>query len=336
MRKHYILIFLLSFLYSCNSNSFKIQGEITELNSDTIYIIHDDPTSKIDTLTVKDKKFNYEIELDTTTLMRLFWGEKNYLPIIATKPGEMKITGRPGEFTIEGKGDFMDIQHFTDSIAKKFEGEELLIETEKYIRAHTQSYLSSYLIDLYFIQKNHPDYEKANQLIEAISGTLRDCRILNVIQEEVENNKKKDKYLSYFTCKDRNNKYLSLITKDKYTLVNFWASWDKESKEWHDSLYAQLPNIPDKKLYVINISLDNDRNTWLDACLPDTTEWKESCELKSWNSSAVQQNHINRLPENILIDRNRKILRKNIIPKDIPAVIKQLIEEEKAKTNKKK
>ena len=46
-------------------------------------------------------------------------------------------------------------------------------------------------------------------------------------KDKIERN---EEYLTYFSCKDRKGKYVSWSSSENnYTLLNFWASWDKAS-----------------------------------------------------------------------------------------------------------
>lgn len=337
MKKQHLFILLLTFFYSCNSNkSLEIEAEITSPQKDTLYIIHDDPVSKIDTVYLENNKFSYQTPIDTITLIRLYIENNKYIPLIATQPGKIKITGTMEQPILTGKGSCMEIQHFNDSIGNKYTGKDLIKETESYIRKHPQSFLSAYLIDKYFIQVKEPDYKKIEELINSLSGTIRDCRILTVAQEDIKRNQKETNYVSYFTCKDRNGKFVGITENKNFTLLNFWASWDKESCEQKDSIHAILPKIKKGKLTVINLSLDSNEDEWSSQCKPDTTAWKECCDFKGWNNNAVLQNKIARLPQNILIDNSRKIIQRNIQPQALPDLIEKLIQEKEAQNKKKK
>lgn len=335
--QHFIIPFLAIFLSCCSNKTFELEANITDLQNDTIYIIHDDPTSKVDTIYVKNSQFNYQTRIDTTTLMRLYTEESNrYIPLIVTQPGKIKLSGTLQSIKLEGKGSCMEFQHYKDSIANNYKEKDLLDKTEEYIRKHPQSYLSAYLIDSYFIQVKEPDYERIDAIINSLSGTIHDCRILTVAQEEIKRNQKNTNYVSYFTCKDRKGKFVGITENKNFTLLNFWASWDKESCILKDSLYAKIPKIKKGTLTVINLSLDNDSKAWESHCKTDTTAWKECCDFKGWTSNAIQQNKITSIPQNILIDNSRKIIQRNVIPQELPGIIDKLIKEKEAQNKKKK
>ena len=89
--------------------------------------------------------------------------------------------------------------------------------------------------------------------------------------------------------------------------------------------------FPEKKFRVLNISLDYEKKKWLEACKEDSKQWIEVCDYKGWSNQVVKQNNIHKLPANILIDRNRKVLGKDLTEKDLYTTVEQLIKKEEKK-----
>lgn len=131
---------------------------------------------------------------------------------------------------------------------------------------------------------------------------------------------------------NRSGKYVTWSSSENnYTLLNFWASWDKASVSVRDSLAKMVKEFPEKKFRVLNISLDYEKKKWLEACKEDSKQWVEVCDYKGWSNQVVKQNNIHKLPANILIDRNRKVLGKDLTEKDLYTTVEQLIKKEEKK-----
>lgn len=118
-------------------------------------------------------------------------------------------------------------------------------------------------------------------------------------------------------------------TQKQYSLINFWASWDKESLEIKDSLYTLCEKFSKSNLRIVNFSLDYNKEEWQKNTRKDTEQWIEVCDYKGWNNQILKQQNVQRLPFNILIDRNRKILGTNLYGKALQAKIEALIAEDK-------
>ena len=118
---------------------------------------------------------------------------------------------------------------------------------------------------------------------------------------------------------------------DKYILLDFWASWDKASMAAQDSLVNVQKALKKEKFLIVSLSLDLDKKEWLKACDKDTIRWKQVCDFKGWDNSIVKQQGITRLPANLLIAPNKRVVARAIRGKALIDKVKQLIEQDKEK-----
>lgn len=325
-------------LSSCSGKqNFTLKGELNTSDSsdEPILVIYDDPEAKLDTIYPKKGKFTYMLSPDTLTLMRLANRQGEIIPIFADKGWEVQLKGTFSQPELKGTGANLEYQEFLQSIAAIRKDEKASAkEAEKFIQSHPQSVVSAYLLDRYFIQQPHPDVRLIQKLIKPLSGTVKDSRILSVAMKALPSQKASDvTYLSYYSCKDRNGKYISWNSNDRppYTLVNFWASWSETSLSEREKLKELVSSLAPQTLKILNVSLDIQKEKWLDQCKPDTTSWIETCDFKGWENQLVKQHHIDRLPANILIDKNRKIIDSNLTGEQI----RKKIQEDKDKESKK-
>ena len=80
MNKLLFLLVLTVGWAGCQGNSgFKLQAELDDVQSDTLWMVYDDPMLKIDTIYTENGKFTYETEADTLNLCRLLsFGRKKH------------------------------------------------------------------------------------------------------------------------------------------------------------------------------------------------------------------------------------------------------------------
>lgn len=337
MRKIVFLLIVVTGLISCKKKpEFVLQAELQDYPSEEILVVYDDPVSKLDTIVPQNGKFIYTFAPDTLTLFRLVSPDNGRtIPVVADKTLHMNLTGTFENPVISGDGENGEYGKFLESIQGiKNDRTAVLKKVEEYITLHPQSFISAYLINEYFVQVPQPDIEKIRSLIDPLGGSIKDSRILGVVLKSIpakSKNERDDQYLAYFSCKDRNGKYIpwSNTTENSYTLLNFWASWDKASITTRDSLYETAKKFPEDRFRVLNISLDYEKEKWLDACKDDSKQWIEVCDYKGWGNPIVKQNNINQLPTSILIDRSRKIIDKNLYGTALYTKVEQLIREEK-------
>lgn len=291
-----------------------LQAEMDGLADKPVLVVYDDPVSKLDTIFPREGRFDYAFVPDTTTLFRLVLLETGEtIPVFADKGQKMTLNGTFQSPTITGDGTNGEYGMALKEIQALKDSASIVQAVEKFIQTHPSSFASAYLINQYFIQTSSPDTKKIERLIAPLTGDIKDSRILSVILKALpsqENNvQRNQEYVNYFSCKDREGKYISWAgEKGSYTLLNFWASWDKESLIRRDSLAKLVGKFPEKKFKILNISLDYEKGKWLEKCKKDTGQWIETCDFKGWSNPVVKQNQIHALPANILINNNRKII----------------------------
>lgn len=321
---------LLSLLSSCGGNGaeFTLKGNLGTEKGEKILLVYDDPIAKIDTISTEKGKFEYHFIPDTITLMRIIDKDGNVIPVFADKGWTVNFKGSFTNYSIEGDGPNRDYQDFLNTIEEVKSNEEISQKAEEFILSHPQSFASAYLINRYFIQVAHPDIDKINELITPLNGEIKDSRVLNVAMKSIPSKETNPKtHLNYFSIRNRDSQYITWNNKNgKYILINFWASWDANSITARDQLVSTLNELPKGQLKVISVSLDYDKDKWLNSCIKDTDNWIETCDFNGWEMPLVKQNNIISLPSNILIDNQRKIIAKDIYGKSLANTMNQQTE----------
>ena len=63
-----------------------------------------------------------------------------------------------------------------------------------------------------------------------------------------------------------------------------------------------------KNFTILGVSLDDDKDSWLEAIQDDKLNWQHISDLKKWESIVVSAYQIEGIPFNILIDPTGKII----------------------------
>lgn len=115
------------------------------------------------------------------------------------------------------------------------------------------------------------------------------------------------------TMNDVNDKPFSLSQlKGKYVLIDFWASWCGPCRGENPNIVAAYNQFKDKNFTVLGVSLDEDKQDWINAIAEDQLPWQHISDLKKWRSSVVGLYGIDGIPYSVLVDPQGKIIAANL------------------------
>lgn len=341
MKKAAIFISIILFTFiSCNKNTeFTLKGQIEGLKSDTLLVYYQLPEFKLDTIYAEKGQFEYKIVPDTFTIFSLIFDSLNHYPIYADKSESVEINGKTDSLIIKGKGENEYLQQSLASL-DNLTTDSLYITLDSIIKSNPFSFTSLYLVDKYYAQDSLPDYQKIKDLINGLSGAIRDTPYMMELQAKIEKLTKYKSNAGIYTLlgKTREGKDFNWGSfKNNYILIDLWASWDPQSIEAQDSLTTVLKALKKKKFQVVSLSLDLDKEAWLKASERDTTQWTQICDFTGWNNKVVKDQSIHTLPSNILLDPYKRIIAKDIRGQELIDKVKELLkqDEEKEKARKK-
>jgi len=111
------------------------------------------------------------------------------------------------------------------------------------------------------------------------------------------------------TMNDVDGKPFSLSQlRGKYVLVDFWASWCGPCREENPNVVAAYNQFKDKNFTVLGVSLDKNKQAWIDAIKEDKLNWQHISDLQYWSSAAAPLYGFDGIPYNVLIDPQGKII----------------------------
>lgn len=125
---------------------------------------------------------------------------------------------------------------------------------------------------------------------------------------------------------DPNGKELRLSSyRGKVVLIDFWASWCKPCRVEMPKVLALYKKYKDKGFEIFGVSLDKEKESWVQAIKQDGIIWPQVSDLKFWNSEVVGIFNVEAIPYTILVDRDGKIIAKGLRADELEDKLKEIL-----------
>ncbi len=129
-----------------------------------------------------------------------------------------------------------------------------------------------------------------------------------------------------FVQNDTANVPVSLASfKGKYVLLDFWASWCKPCRVENPNVVAAYQAFKDKNFTVLGISLDSNKENWIQAIAADNLTWQHVSDLQQWSNAVAQLYKVTGIPQNFLLDPEGKIVAKNLRGSELHSKLAELL-----------
>ncbi len=106
--------------------------------------------------------------------------------------------------------------------------------------------------------------------------------------------------------------------KGKFVLLEFWASWCAPCRQTNPDLLKVYRSFKGDNFEIIGISIDNKIDQWQGAIKKDSIAWVNVIDT---TKTVIENFKITGIPFNILLDRQGKILDKNLRPTQLNEVL---------------
>ncbi len=103
-------------------------------------------------------------------------------------------------------------------------------------------------------------------------------------------------------------------TLGEYTIIDFWASWCRPCRAENPNVVRVYNEYHDKGLNIISVSLDRQgqKERWLKAIEDDQMDWYHVSNLQFWSDPIARQYNVKSIPATFLLDKDGKIIAKNL------------------------
>jgi peroxiredoxin len=159
-------------------------------------------------------------------------------------------------------------------------------------------YFDLYISTAEKLKKEWPDYDVSRQFIEMVEKLK--ATAIGQVAPEIE-------------LPNPDGQLIKLSSlRGKYVLVDFWAKWCGPCRKENPNVVKAYNKYKDKGFEVLGVSLDRNREDWIQAINEDGLTWTQVSDLKYFDSKAANDYNISAIPFSILLDKEGKIIAKNL------------------------
>jgi thiol-disulfide isomerase/thioredoxin len=344
--------------------SFVVHGNITGLDSGYVYLLNYQNTEKgPDSAKLSHGLFTFTGKADSPNYYLLgiknngqleyrsgFFAENTSINISGNKDSasNLSVTGGPveaerklymeGRKKLEDEGNMLSElydslqtkkdQKGVDSVVKLFNTLEKRSKdwVRHFAKDHPASYVSAF--EVYQSYSYNPDAKELDTLYNGLSADIRASYFGRKLSRVLETAKKTDigNIAPDFSQADVKGKTVSLSSlRNKYVLLDFWASWCGPCRAENPSVVRAYKKYHPKGFDILSVSLDDDKDKWMEAIKKDHLAWQHVSDLKGWKNSVAAQYGIQGIPMNFLLDKEGKIIAKGLRGEDLDKKLEEIM-----------
>ena len=318
----------MAFVACQNSPSYKVTGSVEDItDGDTIYLQEyaGGNLVKLDSAIVKSVTFVFTGKQGKESKVS---GTPNNDAYQKFKDGFMALSKEMNEMYQKAQSDTSLTEEQVEAIMAEIEkkdsvGMDMVYQT---IEANITNPVGVYLLPSY---AGAFELDKQKALVEKIPAALVNERI-NKLKAHIETSEKTavgQKYID-FSMQTPEGKTVSLsdfVSKNKYTLIDFWASWCGPCRKEMPNVVEAYKAFKDKGFGIVGISLDENADKWKEAITALNITWPQMSDLQGWNNAGAKLYGVNSIPATVLVDQEGTIVARNLRGDAIKSKLNELL-----------
>ena len=318
MKKVFFALFVMLMMVSCNK--FKINVNLENSDGKTVYLERYVGTemSILDSVVAKDNTAVFKVKqndnLDPYSVMIKGW--RRPLTFFADNQ-DVTITGDYQKYNginVLASESQEKLNKFTEEVNGIEDEQEIHYCVLDFVKQNIDNPLAPYVMYRYKWTFSLQDLYNLMEVMPADMNSAYKDLVMDYVNG-LEMTEVGKPFLP-FIQKDVNGEDFNMkdvIGQSKIIILDFWASWCPDCRKENPGLVEVYNEFKDKGLDIVSVSLDMDEAAWKKAIEDDNLTWKHHVsDLKGWNNEVAVMYRIAYIPQNIFIDENGIIVKKNV------------------------
>lgn len=197
-----------------------------------------------------------------------------------------------------------------------------------FIQEHPKSIVPLYILYREYVSRlSSAEIQKNLSLVD---NSLQETNYAKILRDVLKTRESTDigQQAPNFTVQDVDGKTVSLsdFTGRGYLLLDFWASWCGPCRKENPNVVKAYNEYKDRGFDILAVSLDKTREAWLRGIEQDGLKYHHVSELNFWDSDIARLYGIRAIPANLLLDKDGKIIGKNLRGEDLNNTLRRLFD----------
>ena len=280
MKKIALLLIITALFASCSSNSFKIDGNVANLEGNAVRVLFRADSGIVDERVAAEKNgsFTFKGESTDPVLVSVLSLRGETLAMMVAANGDhLKVSGEAGKaMGLKVKGNHLneEWQLFRDEHAAFYADQNpsrLNAAIEKYVREHPSEMLSTVLL-----MADYTDYSNRNKVETMLKSIDGKCRPESLTEAFTGLANKRNHStlprLMTLTLVKHGSEFEKINLIDHMTLLNLWAQPQTDRGRVIEALKA-LDDAGQGRVKVIDVLIESDTLRWHQTIADDPQDW---------------------------------------------------------------
>ena len=202
------------------------------------------------------------------------------------------------------------------------------VAVRQLLSKNTDVLMSAFLVT-YFDKEIETYYDLFESIENGLKGKYGDNQFVQYVSSKLRTSLGAGRMAPEIEMKDPDGKTRKLSDlRGNVVMIDFWASWCRPCRMENPNVVKLYHKYHDKGFEIYSVSLDKNHADWVRAIDADGLVWPNHVsDLNGWTSSGGASYGITSVPSTVLVDRQGRIIARNLRGADLERKLKEIFGE---------